>query len=42
MPEVLRGDVFTVSLEPVQGSEQGGTRPVVVVSRDALNKFSPV
>ena len=42
MPEVLRGDVFTVSLEPVQGSEQGGARPVVVVSRDAVNKFSPV
>jgi mRNA interferase MazF len=42
MPQVLRGDVFTANLEPVQGSEQGGTRPIVVVSRDALNKFSPV
>jgi mRNA interferase MazF len=41
MPQVLRGDVFKANLEPVQGSEQGGTRPVVVVSRDALNKFSP-
>ncbi len=30
------------NLEPSEGSEQGGTRPVVVVSRDALNKFSPV
>lgn len=30
------------TLEPVQGSEQGGVRPVVVVSRDALNQFSPV
>ena len=38
----LRGDVFNANLEPSEGSEQGGTRPVVVVSRDALNKFSPV
>ena len=42
MLQVLRGDVFLASLEPVEGSEQGGTRPVVVVSRDALNQFSPV
>jgi mRNA interferase MazF len=42
MPQVLRGDVFSANLQPVQGSEQGGTRPVVIVSRDALNKFSPV
>ncbi|MFB3915128.1 MAG: type II toxin-antitoxin system PemK/MazF family toxin [Terriglobales bacterium] len=42
MLQPLRGDVFLANLEPVQGSEQGGTRPVVVVSRDALNKFSPV
>jgi mRNA interferase MazF len=38
----LRGELFMANLEPSQGSEQGGTRPVVVVSRDALNKFSPV
>lgn len=42
MPEIARGDVFMANLEPIQGSEQGGTRPVVVVSRDALNQFSPV
>ena len=42
MLQVLRGDVFLASLEPVEGSEQGGTRPVVVVSSDALNQFSPV
>jgi mRNA interferase MazF len=40
--QALRGDVFMADLEPVEGSEQGGTRPVVVVSRDALNQFSPV
>ena len=42
MHQVLRGDVFMADLEPHEGSEQGGTRPVVVVSRDALNRFSPV
>jgi mRNA interferase MazF len=42
MLHALRGDVFMANLEPVQGSEQGGTRPIVVVSRDALNQFSPV
>jgi len=29
-------------LNPAEGSEQAGRRPVVVVSRDALNKFSSV
>jgi mRNA interferase MazF len=42
MNSPLRGDVFMASLDPSEGSEQGGTRPVVVVSRDAINKFSPV
>lgn len=39
---VLRGDVFMANLDPGEGSEQRGTRPVVVVSRDAINQFSPV
>jgi mRNA interferase MazF len=34
---VRRGDVFFVDLDPVRGREQGGRRPVVVVSADALN-----
>jgi len=42
MPQVLRGDVFMAGLEPVEGSEQGGTRPVVVISRNALNEFSTI
>jgi len=29
-------------LDPAEGSEQGGTRPVVVISRDAINRSSPV
>ena len=39
--EVIRGDVFFAELDPVIGSEQGGTRPVVVIQNDIGNKFSP-
>jgi mRNA interferase MazF len=37
-----RGDVFDARLNPTEGSEQAGVRPVIVVSRDAINKSSPV
>jgi len=37
-----RGDVYDVRFDPVEDSEQGGTRPAVVVSRDAINRSSPV
>jgi mRNA interferase MazF len=36
-----RGEVYDARLDPVEGSEQGGTRPVVLVSRDAINESSP-
>ena len=39
---MLRGDVFQASLDPARGSEQAGLRPVVIVSRDAINRSSPV
>ena len=32
-----RGEVYDARLDPVVGSEQGGLRPVIVVSRDATN-----
>jgi len=38
----VRGDVYLAKLDPTQGSEQGGERPVVVMSRDAINQSSPV
>ena len=38
---VKRGDIFYADLSPVVGSEQGGTRPVLVVQNDVGNKFSP-
>jgi mRNA interferase MazF len=28
--------------DPVRGSEQGGRRPALVLSRDAINRVSPV
>jgi len=34
--------VFRANLNPPQGSEQGGTRPVIVVTRNSINEFSPV
>lgn len=37
-----RGDVYWVRLDPTEGSEQAGTRPAVIVSRDAINRSSPV
>jgi len=37
-----RGEIYLATLDPVAGSEQGGTRPVLVVSRDALNANAPI
>lgn len=39
---MTRGDVCRANLNPARGSEQSGTRPVVIVSRDAINQSSPV
>lgn len=41
-PRPHRGDVFLARLDPVEGSEQAGTRPVAVLTRDAINANSPV
>jgi mRNA interferase MazF len=32
-----RGEVYDARLDPTEGSEQAGIRPVVIVSRDAIN-----
>jgi mRNA interferase ChpB len=34
---VKRGDIYLVSLDPTEGREQRGNRPVVVVSATAFN-----
>lgn len=38
---VRRGDVFYANLNPIVGSEQGGTRPVLVIQNDIGNQYSP-
>jgi mRNA interferase MazF len=42
LPKPVRGDVFSARLDPAEGSEQAGMRPVVVISRDSINANSPV
>ncbi len=37
-----RGDIYLVSLDPTQGHEQQGKRPVLVVSPDAFNNLTKV
>lgn len=40
MAAILRGDVYWADLQPVRGHEQGGRRPVVIISHDLLNARS--
>ena len=39
---MMRGDVYDARLSPTEGSEQAGMRPVIIVSRNAINQYSPV
>jgi mRNA interferase MazF len=39
---VHRGDIFWADLDPVRGSEQGKTRPVLIIQNDVANENSPV
>ncbi|MBZ4688335.1 MAG: mRNA interferase MazF [Clostridia bacterium] len=41
MVHVRRGDIFYAYLNPVVGSEQGGTRPVLIIQNDIGNQYSP-
>jgi len=36
-----RGDIFYAHLDPVEGSEQGGTRPVLIIQNTIGNRYSP-
>jgi len=40
--EILRGDIFLINFEPVLGSEQGRTRPAVIIQNNISNQFSPL
>jgi mRNA interferase MazF len=39
---MIRGEIYFANLDPTAGSEQGGMRPVLIVSRDALNHNAPI
>ncbi len=38
MTSPRRGDIWQANLEPVVGHEQGGERPVLILSEDAYNR----
>jgi mRNA interferase MazF len=42
MPSPKRGDIVRVRLDPVEGSEQAGQRPALVISPDAINEHGPI
>lgn len=39
--QIRRGDIYTVDLEPVRGSEQGKARPALIIQNDVGNRYSP-
>ena len=38
--KIDRGDVWLANLNPTQGSEQAGIRPVLVVQSNAINSYT--
>ncbi len=40
MARVLRGDIVWANLDPTQGLEESGRRPVLVLSQDVFNERS--
>lgn len=40
MARIRRGDIYWADLEPVRGHEQGGRRPVLILSHDLFNQAS--
>lgn len=39
--KIRRGDIFYADLNPIVGSEQGSTRPVLIVQNNIGNEYSP-
>jgi len=42
MAGILRGEIRWADLNPVRGHEQGGKRPVVIISQDVFNQRSGI
>ncbi|MBD2604394.1 type II toxin-antitoxin system PemK/MazF family toxin [Scytonema hofmannii FACHB-248] len=36
----MRGDVYLADLNPSRGSEQAGIRPVIIIQRNTLDRFT--
>ena len=39
--DISRGDIVSVDLEPIRGSETGKIRPCLVIQNDVINKHAP-
>ena len=42
MARILRGEIYWAELNPAVGHEQGGQRPVVILSHDVFNERSGI
>lgn len=40
MARILRGEIYWANLDPTQGREQAGYRPILVLSHDVFNERS--
>jgi mRNA interferase MazF len=38
--QIKRGEVWLANLDPTQGSEQAGVRPVIIFQNDIISQFS--
>jgi mRNA interferase MazF len=38
--QLRRGEIWLAALDPTQGAEQAGTRPVIVFQNDMVSQFS--
>ena len=38
--KIERGDIYTANLSPIQGSEQGGIRPVIIFQKNTISQFT--
>lgn len=41
MTKIKRGEIYLANLDPCIGSEQGSTRPVLIIQNNTGNKHSP-
>ena len=39
---MMRGEIYLANLSPASGSETDKTRPVLIVSNDTFNQYSPL